>query len=87
MAVVYPVPGKEKEMAQALLALAKDPMQVRTAHEDRLAFVVPEELYERYVNGDSKPAEPEPVPEMSEEMARRRPGRPRKVMPAKESDD
>lgn len=85
MAIVYPIPGKEKEMAQALLALAKDPMQVRTTYEDRLAFQVPEELYERYINGESKVAEPEP--QMSEEMVRRRPGRPRKVTPAKESDD
>lgn len=73
-------------MAQALLALAKDPMEVRTAHEDRLAFIVPEELYERYVNGSS-PAEPEQELELTEEQVRRRPGRPRKVMPAKESDD
>lgn len=72
-------------MAQRLLALANDPMEVRTAHDDRLAFVVPDDLYERYLNGDTKAAEPEP--EITEEMVRRRPGRPRKVMPAKESDD
>lgn len=85
-AVVYPVPGKEKEMAKALLALAKDPMEVRTTYEDRLAFLVPQELYDRYVGGDVR--EPEPVADvLSEEQVRRRPGRPRKVKPAEESDD
>lgn len=74
-------------MAQRLLALAKDPMEVRTSYEDRLAFVVPDELYERYVNGDEKRTEPQPEPVMSEDQVRRRPGRPRKTVPAKESDD
>jgi len=84
-AIVYPTPGREKATAQALLALAKDPMEVRTTHEDRLAFLVPDELYERYLGAVSTPADEPPV--LTQEQERRRPGRPRKAVAAKESDD
>lgn len=86
MAVVYPIPGREKETAQALLALADDPMVVRTSYEDRLAFVVPQELYERYINQDVRAPKEEPAA-LSEDQVRRRPGRPRKTAPAKEGDE
>lgn len=82
MAEIYPKYGQEKEVAQRLLALADDVMQVRTSYDNGLAFIVPEDLYAKYLAVDAVVDEPEP----SEEVQRRRPGRPRKVVPAKEGD-
>jgi hypothetical protein len=82
MAEIYPAYGKEKEVAQRLLALADNVMDVRTSYDNGLAFIVPEDLYAKYLAVDAV-VEPEPV---SEETQRRRPGRPRKVVPPKEGD-
>jgi len=82
MAEIYPAHGKEKEIAQRLLALADDPMVVRTSYDNGLAFIVPEDLYAKYLAVDAV-VESEPA---SEEVQRRRPGRPRKVVPPKEGD-
>lgn len=82
MAEIYPKHGEEKLIAQRLLALAKDPMEVRTSYDNGLAFIVPEDLYVKYLAVDAVVDEPEP----SEEVQRRRPGRPRKAQPAKEGD-
>ena len=83
MAVVYPKPGQEKQVAQRLLALAKDVQDVRTTTDDGFAFLIPDYLFELYSTPDS-PVDDSPV--LSEDQLRRRPGRPRKVMPAKEGD-
>lgn len=82
MAEIYPAHGKEKEVAQRLLALADDPMVVRTSYDNGLAFIVPDDLYAKYLAVDAV-VEPEPV---SEDAQRRRPGRPRKAQPVKEGD-
>lgn len=83
MAEIYPKYGDEKRIAQRLLALADDPMQVRTSYDNGLAFIVPEELYAKYLAVDAVVDEqPEPDPDAQ----RRRPGRPRKAQPAKEGD-
>lgn len=82
MAEIYPKHGEEKQVAQRLLALADDPMVVRTSYDNGLAFIVPEDLYAKYLAVDAVVDEPEP----SEETQRRRPGRPRKAQPVKEGD-
>lgn len=84
MAEIYPPHGKEKEIAQRLLALADDPMAVRASYDNGLAFIVPDELYAKYLAVDAVVDEEPP----SEDTIRRRPGRPRKVAPApaKEGD-
>lgn len=84
MAEIYPKHGQEKQVAQRLLALADNPMDVRTSYDNGLAFIVPEALYAKYLSVDEV-VEPEPV---SEDVQRRRPGRPRKAVPApaKEGD-
>lgn len=84
MAVVYPKPGQEKEIAQRLLALAKDVRDVGTNTDEGLAFVVPDYLYDLYLNPDDT-VEDDSNP-LSEDQVRRRPGRPRKVVPPKEGD-
>jgi hypothetical protein len=82
MAVIYPKHNKEAETARTLLALADNPMDVKTITDSGLAFVVPEELYERYLASFEVPQEtPADV-----ERAARRPGRPRKVMPVAEQE-
>lgn len=84
MAEIYPKYGTEKEVAQRLLALADDPMQVRTSMDNGLAFIVPEDLYRKFLATDEVVEEEQP----SEDVQRRRPGRPRKAapVPAKEGD-
>lgn len=82
MAEIYPAHGEEKKVAQRLLALADDVMQVRTSYDNGLAFIVPDDLYAKYLAVDEVVQE-SPV---SEETARRRPGRPRKAQPVKEGD-
>lgn len=82
MAEIYPKHGDEKRIAQRLLALADSPMDVRTSYDNGLAFIVPEDLYEKYLAVDAVVEEAEP----SEDVQRRRPGRPRKAQPAKEGD-
>lgn len=82
MAVIYPERGKAPETARLLLELADSPYQVQTDTTHGLAFVVPDELADKYLvatghdpDGSDEEAEPEtPV--------KRRPGRPRKVVPA-----
>lgn len=74
MAKVYPRHGKEKETAQLLLALAGDPREVGTETDDGFAFVVPDELHQKYLDAI---ADPDPGP-TNAEQAKRRPGRPRK---------
>ena len=85
MAVIYPKHGKEAETARTLLAMADDVQDVRTNTDNGFSFVVPDYLYERFVNGGTGTQESEPDEE-SPEIPRRRPGRPRKVVPAKEGD-
>lgn len=74
MATVYPKHGKEKETAQLLLALASDPREVGTVTDDGFAFVVSDELHEKYLEAVTNP-DPGPT---NAEQAKRRPGRPRK---------
>ena len=82
---VYPKPGDEASVARTLLAMADDPSHVRTSTDNGLAFIVPEYLMDRYVNGGIG-VEEEAEPVVSEEVQRRRPGRPRKIVPPKEGD-
>lgn len=79
MAVIYPKYGEESKIAQRLLALADNVNDVRTSTDAGLAFVVPEALYERYLAVDSV-VEDAPV-QTDPEQVKRRPGRPRKVLP------
>lgn len=85
MAVIFPKHGEEASIARTLLAMADDVNDVRTNTDNGLSFVVPDYLYERYVNGGIG-AEEEAEPVVSEEVQRRRPGRPRKAVPPKEGD-
>jgi hypothetical protein len=85
MAVIFPKHGEESSVARTLLAMADDVQDVRTNTDNGLVFVVPDYLYERYVNGGIGEEE-EAEPAVSEEVQRRRPGRPRKVVPPKEGD-
>lgn len=79
MAVVYPKHGEESKVAQRLLALADNVQDVKTSTDNGLAFIVPEDLYERYLAVDSV-VEDAPVP-TDPDQVKRRPGRPRKVLP------
>lgn len=82
MAYIYAPANKAAEIARTLLALADDPAEVRTNTDSGLAFVVGEELYERYLASFEVPEEtPADV-----EQAKRRPGRPRKTVPAAETE-
>lgn len=81
MAEIYPKHGEEKQVAQRLLALADNVSDVRTSMDNGLAFIVPEDLYQRFLAVDAVVE-----PEVSEDTARRRPGRPRKAQPVKEGD-
>lgn len=85
MAVVYPKPGQEKQIAQRLLALAKDVQDVRTTTDDGFAFLIPDYLLALYETPDVPVDDTDSSP-LGEEQARRRPGRPRKIVPPKEGD-
>lgn len=85
MAVIFPKHGEEAKVAQRLLALADNVHDVKTNTDSGLAFVVPEDLYEKYLAVDEV-VEAEPQSAESDELVRRRPGRPRKAQPAKEGD-
>lgn len=83
MAFIFPKAGQEQQIAQRLLALATNVRDVGTSTDSGFAFVVPDDLYERYlavdeVVGDEQPDTPD--------IPRRRPGRPRKAAPPKEGD-
>jgi hypothetical protein len=86
MAVIYPKHGEEKQIAQRLLALADNVHDVKTSTDNGLAFIVPEDLYERYLAVDQV-IDDEDV-QTDPDQVKRRPGRPRKVVPAapKEGD-
>lgn len=86
MAVIYPRVGKEAETARTLLAMADDVQDVKTNTDNGFAFVVPEYLHDRFVNGGVGQDEQDDGPALPEEVVRRRPGRPRKAQPAKEGD-
>lgn len=78
MAVIYAKYGQEKDLANLLLGLADDVLHVRTNTDNGLAFLVPEYLYERYLESFE-----EPEPTLADvEQVKRRPGRPRKSVPA-----
>lgn len=90
MAEIFPKPGDEKRVAQALLALADNVYDVRTSHGDGFAFVVPEELYAKFLAHEQGIREDQdadaPVPNI--DVVKRRPGRPRKIAePAEEGSD
>ena len=85
MAVIVPKHGEEASVARTLLAMADDVAHVLTNTDNGLVFVVPDYLHDRYVNGGTGKEEPPEAP-LSEEAQRRRPGRPRKVVPPKEGD-
>lgn len=85
MAYIYPKHGEEASIARVLLALADNPRDVATNSDNGIAFVVPEDLYQRYLKGTAVQDEDE-LSQPSGEIVRRRPGRPRKVQPAKEGD-
>lgn len=80
MATIIPDEGEFEQVVRALLDLADRPKDVATSSDyERLALVVPDYLYERYQTYLGQEAdEEEPAP------PRRRPGRPRKVVPEPE---
>lgn len=78
MAVIFARYGQEKDLAVLLLELADNPWDVRTNTDSGLSFHVPEYLYDRYLETLD---EPEPTP-ADVEQVKRRPGRPRKTVPA-----
>lgn len=82
MAVIFPGYGKQGEIARTLLALADDPADVKTNTDNGFAFLVSEELYERYLDS----LEPKVETPADVEKSARRPGRPRKAVPAAENE-
>lgn len=87
MAVIFPRHGEEASVARTLLAMADNVFDVKTNTDNGLCFVVPDYLHERYVNGGIGEEEEEVVDSPpSEDVQRRRPGRPRKIVPPKEGD-
>lgn len=82
MALIFPKHGEEGSVARTLLAMSDNVRDVAVDTDNGFAFLVPEYLYERYLAGEVK----EEAAPVSEEIVRRRPGRPRKVAPAKEGD-
>lgn len=84
MAVIFPKHGEEAKVAQRLLALADNVHDVKTNTDSGLAFIVPDDLYEKYLAVDE--VVEDETPAASDELVRRRPGRPRKAQPAKEGD-
>ena len=85
MPVIVPKHGDEGPVARTLLAMADDARDVKTNSDNGFSFIVPDYLYERYVNGGTG-SEDEQAPVVTEEVQRRRPGRPRKIQPPKEGD-
>lgn len=86
MAVIYPEKGKTAETARMLLDLADSPYQVQTETTHGLAFVVPDELADKYLatighGEDEQDKDAEQVP------VKRRPGRPRKTAQAPVTDE
>lgn len=79
MAVIFPKYGQEKEVAQRLLALADNVFDVKTNSDNGLAFIVPEDLYQRYLAVDE--VKEDEVGHTDPDQVKRRPGRPRKVLP------
>ncbi|MGH7252268.1 MAG: hypothetical protein ACREIE_00575 [Nitrospiraceae bacterium] len=84
MPVVYPVRGEDKRTAVLLLSLADDPRDVGTSTDDGFAFIVPDYLYAKYVAGNGVVSEPAGPADAG--LAKRRPGRPRKVQPDVEGE-
>lgn len=82
MAVIFPAYGKQADLARTLLALADDPADVRTNTDNGFAFLVSEELYERYLAS----LEPKQETPADVTQAARRPGRPRKSQPVTEPE-
>lgn len=78
MAVIYPERGKAPETARLLLELADSPYQVQTETIHGLAFVVPDELADKYLAATGHGEDEQDV-ETEQAPQRRRPGRPRKA--------
>jgi hypothetical protein len=85
MPVIVPKHGDESPVARTLLAMADDARDVKTNSDNGFSFLVPDYLYERYVNGGTGEGNGQET-EVTEEVQRRRPGRPRKTQPPKEGD-
>lgn len=78
MAVIVPEKGQTRMVARRLLDLADDPHQIGTSAEgpDGVTFVVPDDLYEKYMSDDKEKAiEVTDSEEPAEEKPKRR-GRP-----------
>lgn len=86
MAEIYPKYGDEKRIAQVLLALADNVMDVRTTSDSGFAFVVPEDLHEKFLRHEAGIREEEAVVPNTD-LVKRRPGRPRKVDQPKEDSE
>lgn len=56
MALVVPEKGKTREVARKLLDLATTPGEVQTTADgpDGVSFVVPDDLYDRYMDDEEK---------------------------------
>ena len=79
MAVIVPEKGQTRSVARRLLDLADDPHQIGTSAEgpDGVTFVVPDDLYEKYMSDDKDQVAVEVTEseEPAEEKPKRR-GRP-----------
>jgi len=74
MVTVYPEPGKFREIAKALLAVADEPRQVQSVTWPQAGFMVPEHVFDRFEAARTDQGDP---PEQTGPV-KRRPGRPRK---------
>ena len=79
MAMIFAKHGEESRVAQRLLALADNVRDVKVNTDSGVAFDVPEELYLKYLAVDAV-VEDDETP-VSADQVKRRPGRPRKVVP------
>jgi hypothetical protein len=60
MATVVPEKGQTREVAKKLLALTDNPGDVQTTADgpDGVSFIVPDDLYDKYMDGEEQaPAE------------------------------
>lgn len=90
MAVVIPARGETVAIAKLLLSLTDNPYHVQTTTEfsGGTAFVIPDELHKKYLAAIGQDDEPDDDTDTElVEPVKRRPGRPRKIVPAAVAPD
>jgi hypothetical protein len=78
MALVVPEKGQARNVAKRLLQLADNPGQVATTADGPagVSFVVPDDLYDRYIGADDAPTEAPAATTDESVVAPKRRGRP-----------